>query len=353
MLNYSFKSGIKTSAGQVNKLAASSKVLMYPAQRGSGRGDTIVSSAEYKNGWVFEALAPDDSSYTTLRALRNGKLTERLRDTGIERVSHAIGFNLKPGATNLYGDGTKAVARGIDKNVTTVFMPMSSTDVDSNSHNFNATKVSKVDRAGGSILDFVSNALSTTVGGIIESTTGVLGDAGESLYEPSRNTYNGAGLRERTFTWVSNATTPEDYRAFTEIYLRFQKLSYGSLSKNSDALLKIKAGIDSAAQTGQNMITGAVGVENKEQVIIPAITKSLTNAMVIKTPPYWIIRKYSTQGSSMDTNLIFGPAQILSVTLDNTTEGEFRGLALAPGQAATRKLTITFQETIALTADDF
>lgn len=318
--------GTKISAGPVSSVTKQGPLaLMYPTGRAAGRADNIVSTAEYQNGWIFTGMNQSDKRYSSMSSARN-----RMRVTG-------------------YRDRLSPVS--IQEAVCTVLMPMSSTDVDRDSHNFNANKISKVDRAGGGLMSFMSNAISDMTGSVVDSVTGgMLADNDEQLYQAGRNSYGGANIRTKTFTWEVTPENAKDYQAFTNICTAFRLYSYGNVNKDSATLKKIGSQIKDAGQDAQNKLTDITGQDRQQQSILPSIADQLVNAMTVSNPTVWYIRKYGVSGVA-DDSMFFGPAQIESIEVDNAPDGEFIGTAISPGMAATRKLTITFREVIALTRD--
>lgn len=313
--------GIVAGAGPSSSQGRNTPVtLMYPRERGSARGDTLVSSAKYQNGYIFSGMNQTDKRYSTLVSSR------KLKNREVQMAS-------------------------VSENVCTIMMPMSNADVSVDSHNFNATKMSKVDRAGGDIMGFVSNALSDIVGSITENVTGgYLADNDEQLYQIGRNSYGGANIRSRTFTWDLTPTNARDYQELMMIIRAFRHFSYGRLSKNSATLKEGGDMLSGGFQSAQNMMTDGIGQERQQQVLIPKITDGLSNAMVVSNPTIWYIKKYGTVGSVTDTNL-FGPCQIENITVDAAPDGQFNGLAIAPGLSTSYRISITFRELITLTQD--
>lgn len=349
------KAGISISPGESTKKLQVSTTACYPLERGvvSSDGITEVSYAS----WIFSASELTDGSYTKLASMRTARPGLARKITGMAFGNTVNGKFTE--TSSLLSSITSNVRSGRDwamgsniKNLATVMMPMSNDDVDSYSHNFNALKMSKIDRAGGDAINFLSNAASDVLGGVMESFTGsLMADNAEQIYQPGRAAYNGANLRSKTFTWDLEPESFENYVELERVIAIFKTLQYGRLKSSSTTLSKAIDSIANPAKQVSNAAQTAATGKSSGNTIINGLANALKNAMVLQAPPVWMIESYAQNGTNTFNNGFMGPCQIEAFSVSNTPEGRWDPLAIQLNKPAKVRISITFKEMIALTQE--
>lgn len=347
------KLGQSTGAGQSsNGFATGSSVstqLSYPPMRSAGFSSVTSLTPEYPNGLIFTASNQTDFSVTGLQSSRQ---TFRNQSSGLlSQLNSGAASSIKNSLSSVTSAVTGKTGAQVSNNrVATILMPPSSENKDRSQHKFNGTQQSRVDRAGGSLSNFISNAMSDVVASTIDSATGGwYADKGEQLYSAARSSFAGSEPRNRTYVWETTPETPQELQAFLNIWATFNALGYGTVHNSvasEQIASEIKQGVNS-------IVDAASGNKGQQATIIPAILDFVKNAQVISNPIIWYVKSYKVMGSDIqNTQTLFGPAVIESVELDQAVDGVFRGTNIAPNVGATLKLTVTMREVIALTRGD-
>lgn len=354
------KQGLPIAAGESRTPKFVPVTACYPLERGVVTSDGI-SEVSYAS-WIFSATEITDGKYSTLADMRSNRPGSARWVKGMSFFNKAVakdsgqdmsetGALVRSVASNTRRGSDWSKTRSI-KNLATIMMPMSNDDVDSYTHNFNSLSMSKLDRAGGNPINFLSNAASDILGGALDSLTGgVMADNAEQIYQPGRAAYNGSNLRSKTFTWDLEPESFENYVELERIIAIFKVLQYGRLKSNSETLNKLVETIANPARAASNAIQTSIVGKSNGTVIIDALANALKNAMVLKSPPVWTIESYAQNGSNTFNNGFMGPAQITALTISNTPEGRWDPLAIQLNKPARVKISITFQEMIALTQE--
>lgn len=349
------KAGLPISAGESTKKSQVSTTACYPLERGVVSSDGI-SEVSYAS-WIFTASELTDGSYTKLASMRTARPGLARKVAGLAFANKVHGKMTE--TSSLLNSIVSGVQSGRDwrpganiKNLATVMMPMSNDDVDSYSHNFNALKMSKIDRAGGDAINFLSNAASDILGGVMESFTGsLMADNAEQIYQPGRAAYNGANLRSKTFTWDLEPESFENYVELERVIAIFKTLQYGRLKTSSTTLSKAVDEFSNPLKSASNAVQTAVAGKSNGNTIINGLANALKNAMVLQAPPVWMIESYAQTGTNTFNNGFMGPCQITALTISNTPEGRWDPLAIQLNKPARVRISITFQEMIALTQE--
>lgn len=328
-----------------------SQTFMYPKNRVEAVSSSILSTPEYQNGYLFEARAQTNF---TVGQLSLGRKTFR---TASDRIQGASTWMKKDSiSSNPIISSLKNFPISVtgDSVVANFVMPMSKTDSLTDSHNFNANKMSKIERSGGSAMNFISNILSDAAAGLTETVTGgYMADSGEQVYNVARNSYSGANIRTKTFTWDVSPRNLADLKAFLACCAGFRYLSYGYVKNTSKALTTIAEKGADYLNKSTSAVADVINQSGSERSAIQELTeaalKGLANAQVVTNPTVFYIKNYRVSGVQIENDQnIFGPCQIESMTVDQAVDGQFIGLQSAPNIGANLRLTITFREIIAL-----
>lgn len=333
------RKGIATAAGQVTGVNRYAATLSFPADRSAAYSNNILSAPLYPNGLYFTAVNVSDQKVSSLASYRRG---QQLQGTFRQRDGLLLG-------------------RSSEQTVASILMPMSDVDTDTLAHNLNTTTQSRLDKGNGDFANIISNLLSDAVAGVSEKITGgALADSGEAIYNAARNSYGGAQLRSKTFSWTLTPKNVKDLKAVIDIIETFQYQSLGMVKESSDTVKKqlqsIADTIGQAANVGKDLAEDKLSLKKTEkyQPIIADAVNFLSNSQVIKSPPLWFIRSYSIADGEFNIGRgIFGPALIESISVNRAKDGKFLGLAEAPNHSQTVVLDITFREVIAMNRSIF
>lgn len=351
--------GTSISAGFSEMLNNVPVSLCFPKQRNGISSNGIVEGSN--PALVFSCAEYSKQSYSELSTMRQSTLNSTdfsLR--GFKDASAFFGSSTASGVSNrtaLFGvlgaaTGTK-FTKVAENTLASILMPMSMEDTDTYSHNLNNLKMSKVDRSGGSAVNWISQAASDVVGSVIDNfTQGYMADNGEQLYQAGRSGYAGANLREKTFTWELQPRSLENYIELEKILMAFRVLQHGTRKNTSKTLTELNSKMASIAKKGVDAVTDAVTGGDRSNMggyLLDSIASGLSNASVIEAPPLWTVQKYS-KGAQLYTD-VFGPAFIKSMSISNTPDGRFDPLQVQLDKPSRIKLSITFQETIVLDRD--
>lgn len=344
----SFKVGSDISPGQSTSAAKlTSIVKSFPSNLKSIAGDTVNKNTEAPVCLMFQAYDITSASVSDLQNLRGSYINKSSRlATGTKAAANLLGNK----ASNIQAAFRQATNMALYKNtgyytkdaVATFLMPTSSTDVEVVQNKFNANSQGKLDRAGGSFSNMLSNAASDFFASGIENATGIYADANEALYSASRQIFAGTEVQRRDFTFSCVLKNKKDSDELNEIIEYFKYFSHGSVGNSTVSKELTKK----AAATVGNIVTGAtefLGFENHKSTTdaIDTVANFFSNAQITSNPTVWFVKKV---GTGVQANNIFGPAQIVSVRCDDAPDGEFFSNMLETTAPMKRNLVITMQE---------
>lgn len=343
----SFKVGFNISAGQsASPSAGTTIVKSFPSNLKSITGDTVNKNTEAPACIMFQAYDISSGAVSDLQNLRGSyirKSTRPLGGIGSKSLSGGLTSNIKAAFQQVTSLSSLKNSGYYTKDaVATFLMPMSSTDVEVVQNKFNANSQGKLDRAGGSFSNMLSNAASDFFMSGIENATGIYADSNEALYSASRQVFAGTEVQRRDFTFSCVLKNKRDSDELNEIIEYFKYFAHGSVGNSTVS----KELTDKGADYANNIIGQAsvfFGSENHKSTkdAVDAIAAFFSNAQVTTNPTVWFVKKV---GTGAQANNIFGPAQIVSVRCDDAPDGEFFSNMLETTAPMKRNLVITMQE---------
>lgn len=301
-------------------------MAQYPASRAesldSGRATELNSL--YTNGLLFTAYNYTPRTTTSLRNFRK------------EKNKHSI-LTYTKGETHTFDEDA----------IANILMPKSQSDVDVISHKFNDVQDSLSTRAGSIGTNILSNIASNAVFGSIESITqGAMADYGEQVHSTARSMYAGPDNRTKIYSWQLTPRSVTDLIEIIKIYEIFAYMSYGKTGVSGFSK-DLKSKLD---DWYKNTFLNTILSEDvsKEGTIFEGITSFLSNVITVTNPIIWIIKNFGKTSSFDGRSDVFGPAQISNIRFDKSSDGKFRGLAIAPNLPSSFMLEITFREIMTL-----